>query len=249
MYAPRSCNPFAKIFYHPIDIALRWCDLMEYEAQILEAAYTCPNVLKTAFPQWPCLHANTEIIFDAVYNGELTYGCFGVSVPPGTQVDHTQLTIRHTDLKLWMSRYHPDQRPSFLFETQADHRSAISINSYLALQADRDALQLQLKNSEQAYQTLLDRLQIIGLEKENISQLLKTKNKVSDRTEIVYLHIIGALLNLLLGHSPSGKPHSVFHSQAGIVDNLTAHHKSLVGITKRTLDEKFAAAKRSLSQN
>lgn len=93
MYTPRSCNPFAKIFYHPIDIALRWCNLMEYEAQILEAAYTCLNVLKTAFPQWPCLHANTEIIFDAAYNVELTYGCFGVSVPSGTQVDHTQLTI------------------------------------------------------------------------------------------------------------------------------------------------------------
>ena len=37
MYATRSCHPNAKIFYRPIDAALRWCNLMAFESEILEA--------------------------------------------------------------------------------------------------------------------------------------------------------------------------------------------------------------------
>jgi hypothetical protein len=221
---------------------------MAYETQILEAAWRSPDMLNTAFPQWPCLHANIEKIFDAIQHGELAYGCLGVPVAIGTPVDCSQLTVRHTDLRFWISRYYPDQRPAFLFEQSLDQQGAISISTYLAIQADRDALQLQVKNIEGAYQQLLDELEAIGLERENIHHLLKANSKVSDRSETAYLHIIGAMVSLFLDHSPSGKPHSVFRSQAAIVDALTAHHKNLSGISKRTLDEKFAAAKRSLSK-
>lgn len=247
MYATQSCNLNAKVFYRPIDAAIRWCNLMSYQTQILEVAWQSHNTLKTAFPQWPCLHANTELIFDAMQHGELPYGCLGIPVAFGTVVDCFQITIRHTDLKLWMSRFHPEQKPAFLFENLSDQRE-ISISTYLALQADRDALQLRVKNIETVHQQLLNELEAIGLEKEKIHQLLKSNSKISDRSETAYLHIIGAMVSLLLGHSPSGKPHSVFRSQAAIVDALTAHHKNLSGISKRTLDEKFAAAKRTLSK-
>ncbi|KPB94519.1 Uncharacterized protein AC503_3429 [Pseudomonas syringae pv. maculicola] len=65
--------------------------------------------------------------------------------------------------------------------------------------------------------------------------MLKTNRKVSDRSEAVYLNIIGSMVNLFLDKSPSGKPLSVFQSQAAIVDALTAHYKNVPGITKRTL--------------
>ncbi|EJN17870.1 hypothetical protein PMI36_05287 [Pseudomonas sp. GM79] len=248
MYAVQSCNPYAKLFYRPIEAALRWCNLMAYETEILEVAWRNPKLLNTAFPQWPCLNTNAEKILDAIQHGELTYGCLGMPVAIGTTVDHSQLTVRHTDLRFWMSRYYPDQRPAFLFEQSLDQQGDISIGIYLALQADRDALQLQIKDIETAYQQLLNELEAVGLEKENIHHLIKTNSKVSDRSETAYLHIIGAMVSLFLDHSPSGKPHSVFRSQAAIVDALTAHHKNLPGISKRTLDEKFAAAKRSLSK-
>lgn len=246
MYATQSCNPYAKVFYRPVDAAIRWCNLMAYETQILEVASHSLTTLASAFPQWPCLHANTEKIFDAIQHGELPYGCLGVSVAFGTPVDHLYLTVRHTDLKLWMSRFHPEQKPDFLFERAVQDR-AVSVNTYLALQADRDALQLKVKNLDTAYQKLLGELKAIGLERENIHSLFKANSKVSDRSEAAYLHIIGAMVSLFLGNSPSGKPHSVFRSQAAIVDALTAHYKNLPGLSKRTLDEKFAAAKRSLS--
>ncbi|MFK9003016.1 hypothetical protein [Pseudomonas pergaminensis] len=239
-------NPHAKTFYRPIEAAIRWCNLTAYEARILEVAWRAPNSLKTAFPQWPCLHANTEVIFDAIQYGELPYGCLGIPVVAGTPVDHLHLTIRHTDLRRWMAHFHPNQKPPFLFEP-SDQLEAISIGTYLALQADRDALQLQVRNLKADYQKLLSELEAVGLEKENIDHLIKTSTKVSDRSETVYLNIIGAMVSLFLANSPAGKPHSVFRTQAAIVDALTANFTDLPGLSKRTLDEKFAAAKRSIS--
>lgn len=247
MYSHQSYNPHAKVFYRPIEAALRWCNLMAHEVQILEAAWRCPALLAQTFPQWPCLHTNIDRIFDAVRHCELSYGCLGIAVPMGTEVECTLLTVRHSDLKLWMSRYYPDQRPAFLFEQPPSPPSTVNVGSYLALQADRDALQLQLKKTQTLYQELLDEFQAIGLEREGLQALAKSQGTLSQRSELVYLHIVGALLKLLLGHSPSGKPHSVFRSQAAIVSALTAHFENMPGITKRTLDEKFAAAKRSLT--
>lgn len=240
-------HPLAKAYYRPIEAALRWCNLAAHETQILEKSWHCPALLIRDFPQWPCLHTNTERIFDAVRNHELPYGCLGIPVQAGTEVECTLLTIRHTDLKHWMSCHYPDQRPAFLFERSPGHFSELSIGTYLALQADRDALQVQVKNTQAAYRELLDELQSAGLERESLKALLKSQSKLSNRSELVYLHIIGAMLALMLGNSPSGKPHSVFRNQSAVVSALTAHFENLPGITKRTLDEKFAAAKRSLS--
>jgi hypothetical protein len=239
-------NPHAKAFYRPVEAAIRWCNLTAYEAKILEVAWRAPNSLKSAFPQWPCLHANTEMIFDAIQYGELPYGCLGIPVAAGTPVDHLHLTIRHTDLRGWMTHFHPNQKPTFLFE-RSDQLETISTGAYLALQADRDALRLQVRNLRAAYQKLLSELEAVGLEKENIDHLIKTGIKVSDRSETAYLNIIGAMVSLFLANSPAGKPHSVFRTQAAIVDALTANFKDLPGVSKRTLDEKFAAAKRSIS--
>lgn len=243
----RNFNPYSKTFYRPIEAALRWCELTRFEFQILRAEESCPLKLGKLFPQWPCLQSNTGKILDAIRCKELPYGQLGIPVPHGTPVDCTLLTVRHTDLRYWMSHYYPDQKPSFLFENNG-YQQQISVGSFLALQADRESLQMQIKTSESAYKELLSELQAIGLEREDLKKLLQTNGTVSQRSESTYLHIIGALVSLMLSHSPSGKPHSAFHSQAAIVSALLAHYENVPGITKRTLDEKFAAAKRSLTK-
>ncbi|NCE85787.1 hypothetical protein [Pseudomonas sp. Q1] len=242
-------NPQAKIFYRPIDAALRWCNLIRYEAQIVRAAWSCPEKLRIMFPHWPCLQANTDIIYDAVRNGELSYGCFGISVPLGTPVEPTLLTVRHADLRQWMQVYYPDQRPSFLFESNDDPQDKISLGVYFALQAERDALLRERDDLQRQLQNIEVDLQALGFEQESLKALVKTQGQLSDRSEHTYLQIIGALINTLLDVSPAGKPLSVFKSQAAIVDALTARHNDIPGLSKRTLDEKFAAANRALKKN
>ncbi|WP_237142528.1 hypothetical protein [Pseudomonas azotoformans] len=219
---------------------------MAHESQILDSANACPAVLSTTFPRWPCLHANTEKIFDAVRNHELPFGYFGVTVAPDTPIDCRLLTVRHTDLKWWMFHHYPDQRPAFLFGNLPAENEQISFGTYLTLRADREALEVELKASDAALRELLEELKAIGLERESLRALVKAQGKLSERSETGYQHVIGALLETLLGSSPAGKPNSVFDSQAAIVDSITAHFEGTPGLSKRSLDEKFAAARRSL---
>lgn len=112
-------NPQSQIFYRPIDIALRWWNLIRFETQIVQAAWSYPDELRLLFPQWPCLQTNIEVIYDAVRHGELPYGCLGISGLPGTAVELSLLTVRHSDLRHWMQDYYPDQRPGFFYSSQA----------------------------------------------------------------------------------------------------------------------------------
>jgi len=242
-------NPQTKIFYRPIDAALRWCNLTRYESQIMQAAWSRTEELASLFPQWPGLHATTEKIYDAVRNGELPYGCLGISVPMGTYVESYQLTIRHSDLRRWMQIYYPDQKPTFLFESGRDARGKISLGTFLALQADRDALLRELNTLQHHHQDILVDLQSIGIERDDLKAMVKTQGQLSERSELTYKNIIGVLLNLFLDQSPAGNPLSVFKTQAAIVDAIIARYRDVPGLSKRTLDEKFAAANRSLKES
>ena len=242
-------NPQAKVFYRPIDAALRWCNLIHYETQIMQAAWSRPEELAALFPQWPGLCATTEKIYDAVRNGDLPYGCLGISVPLGSYVEPYQLTIRHSDLRRWMEIHYPDHKPSFLFESGEDTSAKVSLGTFLSVKADRDELSRALKAQQQHIQEILGELQSIGLERDDLKALAKTNGQLSERSELTYHNMIGALVSLLLDHSPAGKPLSVFTNQAAIVDAIVARHKDVPGLSKRTLDEKFAVANRSLKKN
>lgn len=69
---------------------------------------------------------------------------------------------------------------------------------------------------------------------------------LDSRAETAYLNTIGALLHLMLGKTPAGKPQSVYASQTKIIEAILAHHGEKYGISQRNLEKAFAAAKKSL---
>lgn len=69
------------------------------------------------------------------------------------------------------------------------------------------------------------------------------------REETTLLNIVGALLGLLLGKTPAGKPQSVFKDQSAVIDALLASYDGKPGLAKRTLEQKLAEAKRNLSSS
>lgn len=93
----------------------------------------------------------------------------------------------------------------------------------------------------------------LGLFQAKLSEAEDAQRKATapldTRSETTYLTIIGALLALVLGKTPAGKPQSVFNSQAAIIDALLAHHANVPGISKTTLEVKFAEARRRLNSN
>ena len=72
------------------------------------------------------------------------------------------------------------------------------------------------------------------------------KRPLGERAETTYLNIIAGLLGLMLGTTPSGKKISSFDSQASVISALLANYPRKSGIAQRTLEDKFADAKRSL---
>ena len=82
--------------------------------------------LGALFPQWACLQANLERAVDAIRDGEFPMAASVFPVPLGTPWDPVALTVRHADLRRWMQRHYPDQRPAFLFESIHDIHEHIS---------------------------------------------------------------------------------------------------------------------------
>jgi hypothetical protein len=140
-YYAKSCNALAKLHYRPIDAALRWCGLIEHELKILTAAGEAQYPPLGAFPLWPCLRSNIEAILDAIENGGLPHGRDGKTVTFGDHVAVARRTIRHSDLKAWMTKHHPDKKPKCLFDdVERTTHPVINADSFRALQVDRDAL-------------------------------------------------------------------------------------------------------------
>jgi hypothetical protein len=57
-YNPKSCNALEKAYYTPMEVAIRWCNLIAYEDKILIAMAGNPIPAPGQFPQWPCLRVN-----------------------------------------------------------------------------------------------------------------------------------------------------------------------------------------------
>ena len=112
-----SCLAFgARIYYRPIEAAVRWAGLLRFEPRILETLGPRAMPEPNDFPRWPLLRLFSERIFDALAHDELSYGKAGMAQEPQRPaLDDPALIVRHVDLKAWMSHYYPGERPPFLF--------------------------------------------------------------------------------------------------------------------------------------
>jgi|LakMenE18May11ns_1017448.scaffolds.fasta_scaffold9745026_1 hypothetical protein len=262
-YDPKSCSELEKTLYTPIEAAIRWCGLFEYEDYILSELRERVTPTASMFKQWPCLQVNVAKIFDAALGGLLPFIGDGsitrVShhfVSPSNEKDSppyfakypspliANLTVRHSDLKEWMAKYFPDQKPAFLFdEVERNTHAAINADTFRALQADRDALKTQLANYTKWYENTTKKLDISQKELNK----LKANNKIlGDRERRANEILVGALLECIF--SKSGfKDTNVFDSNAKLIEKLANDYRDFEGMAERTLQEKFAAAKKSLS--
>ncbi|MGB3749222.1 MAG: ATP-binding protein [Rhodanobacter sp.] len=234
----------SRVFYRPIEAAIRWSGLLRFEARILDSmnGKVLPHL--DDFPRWPMLCLNAERIFDGLRNGELPYGRSGITSNDPALLDDLDLTIRHVDLKVWMTRFYPDQRPTFLFDDiERRLHPAIGIDTVQTLLADREALKARLVEMERSFDVLRERHRVLCKQIESRSA---AEHEVSPRSEATYLNIVGGLMGLLLGKSPSGKPYSSFETMESVISALLAHHAGRPGMAERTLWAKLAQARRQV---
>lgn len=234
------------VFYRPIEAAIRWAGLRRHSREILSSISLPRNLPRTLdCPRWDELRLCTERIYDALVNGELPYGRNGITLNDETLLDSHELTVRHLDLKYWMQTHYPGHRPAFLFSRlERIAHPVITLEAGQAMLVERQAMKAELELCRRELRNLMERHEEL-LNRSGVTPACD-QCSLSDRAEATYLHIIGSMLELILGRSPSGTPYSSFKTQEAIISALIAHRGGTMGITERTLNGKFAAARRKL---
>lgn len=193
-YDSKSCNTLEKLYYRPIEAALRWCNLIGYESQVLAKVGAELLPPTDAFPQWPCLRLNTEKIWAAIQDGELPYGRDGKTVVPGETVRKDRITVKHTDLRTWIQKTYPDQKPKFLFdEIERSTHSAINADTFRALQADRDALKARIAKAEEWAKAMIAEKNDLQDQNTSLAAQVKDIDPLDPRERNTLLIIIAAL--------------------------------------------------------
>jgi len=232
----RQITSTTKTFYRPIEAAIRWAGLLHHEPVILDCALS-PRKLPPSLvcPRQHELQLCLDRIYDGIDNGELPYGQNGITSNDAALLDSPALIVRHLDLKDWMRRYYPEHRPGFLFSrSERLAHPTITLEAGQALLIERLAMRAELAQC---------RHKIAAFSKQSSAN----RSSMSERAETTYLNILGAILDLMLNCSPSGRRYSPFDTQAAIVSALVAHYGSRMGISERTLNGKFAKAKQVLN--
>lgn len=236
----------SKVSYRPIEASIRWAGLLRYEQEILASisrTRRLPQLLDC--PGLDVLPLYSERIYDAILNGDLPYGMNGITMRDQALINSPDLTVRHTDLKDWMRRYYPEDRPSFLFShSERMAHPFITMETGQAMLVEQWALSIALDQCKQQLQELQEKHD--ALLAQRTAPPICAKCPTSDRAETTYLNIIGGMLELILGRSPSGAPYSSFRTQEAVVLALIAHYSGIMGIAERTLNGKFAIARRRL---
>ena len=85
---------------------------------------------------------------------------------------------------------------------------------------------------------------LMELQERLLQEESEKKKPLDIREERTYLNIIGALLEVITGESPGLQKHPDFISQAKLIEHFCDFE--MPGLSKSTLESKFAAAKRSI---
>ncbi|WLX58533.1 protein kinase [Klebsiella pneumoniae] len=161
-----------------------------------------------------------------------------------------RLTIRHSDLKAWMAKNYPNQKPSFLFDVvEQQLHAGITVDAYQTLQAENKRLNIRLANAVKTFQQQKQEISELQGERDSLRQMVDNAvQHIDGRSETTYLNIISGLLSLMLGNSPSGRKMSEFANQGAIISAMLAHFEGIPGISVRTLEGKFSEANKSLKK-
>lgn len=234
--------------YHPIDAAILWCDLSEHEDEILQVDLSQPGSLRKHFPQWPNLHDHVECIYDAILSGELPATYLGQPITSESHVHRLYYSIRRTDLLVWFVRSLPDQRPAFLFAQNADHSGCVSLNAHLAKQAELDFALSTIEQLQQTYAAATDELASLSTLNDKLKARLESLGIPSETSEAMQNRLVGALLEVTLGKNQNGKQQSIYSSQAALVQTILLRFPGVEGLSKSTIDRRFADARRVIAQ-
>lgn len=249
-----SLRTHYQVFSVP-EAAARWCGVPESELkQVVEEVKPLSHSGfgrgVWAHPTVPCIEPRSRAIAEAIESGELPHGREdGQTLQDGDSAAAERRAVLGKDLKAWMEKAFPNQKPAFLFDDieQASH-SSITVDSYRVLKAENDAIKLRLKNAEIEYKKLREKSKALKAQLQKQQAETASREAASPRSEASYQRIIAALLSVIEGDLPDVDKHPSIKNVSQLVNLLEEHYQGYEGLSKRNLAEKFPASKRRLEE-
>ena len=122
------------------------------------------------------------------------YGRDGKTVVKGETVRKDRITVKHTDLRNWIQKTYPDQKPKFLFdEIERSTHSAINADTFRTLQADRDALKSRVGKAEEWAKVMIAEKKDLQDQIVSLAMQVKKADPIDTRERNTLLSIIAVL--------------------------------------------------------
>ena len=233
--------------------AALWCGVPENQVEeivreALQLSHTGLGRSIWRHPAVPCLEPRSRAIAEAIESGALPHGREdGATVAPGDHVAYERRRFFGRDLKVWMEKAFPNERPEFLFDDiERSTHTAISADAYRALKAEHDKLASRLENAIAEFKKLREQKESIEAERDSLKAMVDKLGVPGERAESTYQNIIAALLDCIAGNLPDVDKHPSFPSEARLIDAIDGHFRGYGGLSKSNLSRKFPEAKRAL---
>ncbi|MDP4743752.1 MAG: hypothetical protein NWS22_02795 [Porticoccaceae bacterium] len=248
------------IYSIPLAAAL-WCGVPEEQvAKVLEEAkqLSTTGLGRSIWTHHkvPCIEPRSRAIAEAIADGSLPHGREGAqSVANGEHVAYERRHFFGRDLRKWMEKAFPNEKPPFLFDDiERNTHAAINADAYRALIAERDTLATRLENAKTENQKLRQEKGDLERINQSLEAMTEKMNVPAERAEISYLNMIAALLDVITEGIPSTEttsskigPAAEFKSEAKLITAIAHHYRDINGLSKSNLERKFPAAKRTLN--
>lgn len=157
------------------------------------------------------------------------------------------------DLKEWANSITPGERPAFLFdEVERGIHPGITQETYQPLKAAHDAKDQNLVRANARIRELEEAKARTEAERDSLKSIVERMGMQiksappGERSETTYLNIIAGLVRLLTPSQVQDLAGARYESQAAVIAALLEAFPSRPGISQRTLQERFAAANRSI---
>jgi hypothetical protein len=198
-------------------------------------------------PAVPCLEPRSRAIAEAIESGELPHGREDGGF---VQEDHVAYERRHfsgRDLKSWMEKAFPNEKPAFLFDDlERNTHPSISADAYRALKAEHDKLEKLLENAKVEIRKIKDEQNTLELENKSLRATVETVGAPGERAEATYRNIIAALLDCFFGKVPGIDGHPTVPNEAKLIEIISQHYQGYRGLSQSNLSRKFPEAKKSI---
>jgi hypothetical protein len=240
MKEDKNCKPWEKPYYHVWEAAAYWCGIMDRNILVDDKGLPAKD------PQNDCLRSRAEWIMDAIDCGELECGRDGRSVPNET-IARPKRTVRRSDLIDWFKK-NVKERPEFLFdEIDRNTHAAINKESFLSLQANIQAEQVRHDKTKEQLQEMANKLSAMEHERdslkiysEKLAKQIEMDSPADKKRKITYLHIIGALVQIIMDKE-------LFGSAEQLRGFIAYEHPGVQGCSETTMATIFAEAKRLIN--